>query len=184
MDLCLILLHKRRGDKDTPSRDVDRGDQSQGDFAVDSSAGIPASSVFTRVRMHGEHIRFSKLCRIGRINEKRVVAIDPGTDFLAIEIDFRAGHHPIKKQLHALALRCGRQLELFAIPTLAAPRQLAGAATLIQSAERAGNGPVVGQIDMFPLGIVKVRSNGRLLIAFGKLPAEAEVIDCRCGNME
>jgi hypothetical protein len=40
----------------------------------------------------------------------------------------------------------------------------------------------VAQIDMFPLGIVKVRISGRLLIAFGKLPAEA--IDCRCGNME
>ena len=124
-------------------------------FAIDARPGIPPRAVSARVAADGHHIGLAEPYVGSGIHAERHVAVVPPSGKPAVDIDLGKGHHSVEIEVHApLAVGLARR-EGLAIPAHALPGELARVA-IGCGIERAGDRPIVRQMDGLPRRVVEV----------------------------
>jgi len=172
----LRLLARHHGSQHLGSPDVHPGfvGVDQRHLAVQPGSGIPAAVVAGGVQIHSHHIVLAGLHKRGDIHKEGVVAIIPASCQLPVHIHLRKSHGTVKKQEYFLVRTAFFDHKMFAVPAIPFPWQFAGG-TRGSRVEGTTDGPVVGEPDGCPGGIIKGHFGGLFGIALGKFPVFVEV---------
>src|SRR5439155_19498586 len=112
------------------------------------------------------------------IDAPRRVPVRPAAGVTPVQPDVRVRHGAVDLQRNPLAGVLRAELEMFAIPPDARPRQLAGFARIFLL-ERPLDAPVVREIEMAPAAVVKIRP--RVGDVFAEVPLGSRLNRLRRG---
>ena len=167
------VVHIRRRQVSPPMGDVDRARHREPHVAIDAGAGIPARGVGLRLQPDREHV-LAIPAQVGRqVQREARVAIRPLANLMPVEPDVSVGHGAVELDGEVVALRLGRQHEVFAVPTRARYRQAAGVG-VVGAVEGPFDRPIVWQRERAPLRVVIVRALGARGFAFEEAPVVVE----------
>ena len=163
---CRFGADFRRSDIGAPVGHVDRFGFDEPHIAVNAAARVPARRVRRVVEADGDDVVRAEFDVRRQIHLPRSVAVGPAADELAVEPDRCASHGAIHGQMDFFALVGSGNLQMFAIPGNAPPRQLAGFAGVFLF-EGPFDAPVVRQVQQPPLAVIETALRIRNVAAAG-----------------
>ena len=101
------------------------------------------------IETHGQHVFRAEFYVGGEVHPKRIIAVRPSADVLAVEPNFGVGHCTVEIDEDSFALFGGRHVEVLSIPTDAFPRKLAGVTGEI-AAEWPFDAPIMWNVQLPP----------------------------------
>ncbi len=166
----------RRGDRDSPMRDVNRLGDEHSHVPVDPRPGVPAAVRLGGViNAHGQHVRSREVEVRREVETKAGVSVRLIAQLVPVQIYRRVAVHTVELNADSLALPFGTRTERFAIPA-GACREIAAFGTCrVRFVDASLDAPVVGKVYGAPFRIVERARLGAARISGEESPVRVRL---------
>ena len=183
----LVSADRRRLDARAPERDVGGGGDGEVHVAVEPCARVPAAALVLVLQTDGERVACAGTNVWGDIEGKRVVAIGPVADLLAVDVDAGVAHRTIEAEEDTTITEVLGDVQAAAVPASPYEGKATGTTSMLHSflltilcdsqmllvvlkAKGPVDRPVVGDGDTAPLAVIVVGGGEGSLVLAGEAP--------------
>ena len=170
-----------------PERDVDGGGDGEVHVAVEPCARVPAAALVLVLQADSKRVACAGTNVWGDVEGKRVVAIGPVADLLAVDVDAGVAHRAIEAEEDTAITEVLRDVQAAAVPANPYEGKATGTTSMLHSflltilcdsqvllvvlkAKGPVDRPVVGDGDTAPLAVVVVGGGEGSLVLAGEAP--------------